>query len=238
MMNKITKGKRITAVILVATFVINCSGIKVKAEETHNENIDPIIVVSLGDSYSSGEGITPFYGQEENRTSNPDWLAHRSRFSWSSQLIVEGIEGTLSEHRDKNWFFVAASGAVTDNLTNSFEKEYDRDGKKGTYFLDPQLNVFDNFEENTVDYVTMTFGGNDVGFVDIITTAVTDTLFSVPYINPRKLSANLAATWEQFYADGGIKDDIKSAYELISKKAGSNAHILVAGYPQLLEKNG
>ncbi|MBR6627620.1 MAG: hypothetical protein IKL04_06565, partial [Lachnospiraceae bacterium] len=27
---------------------------------------DPMIVVSVGDSYSSGEGIEPFYGQQDS----------------------------------------------------------------------------------------------------------------------------------------------------------------------------
>lgn len=57
--------------------------------------------------------------------------------------------------------------------------------------LEPQLKVFDQFKPNTVDYVTLTLGGNDVGFVDIIKTAVKDTLFSVPYLNPSKLSDNI-----------------------------------------------
>ncbi len=38
-------------------------------------------MVSLGDSYSSGEGIEPFYGQNEptaDKVKNQDWLAHRS----------------------------------------------------------------------------------------------------------------------------------------------------------------
>ena len=42
------------------------------------------VIVSLGDSYSSGEGIEPFYGQEEEmevKCQNPDWLAHRSEKS-------------------------------------------------------------------------------------------------------------------------------------------------------------
>ncbi|MBQ1392315.1 MAG: hypothetical protein IIY81_02020, partial [Lachnospiraceae bacterium] len=59
-------------------------------------NDEPIIVVSMGDSYSSGEGIEPFYGQKENdnpngkdlsrfaKIDNDDWLAHRSMYSWPS----------------------------------------------------------------------------------------------------------------------------------------------------------
>ncbi len=80
----------------------------------------------MGDSYSSGEGIEPFYGQDEsieNRVKNPDWLAHRSTKSWSSRLKVDGLDGTLSNYKDENWFFVAASGAVTENLKKKFDKD-------------------------------------------------------------------------------------------------------------------
>ena len=30
----------------------------------------------------------------------------------------------MSDNKDANWFFVAASGAVTDNMLNGFNKEY------------------------------------------------------------------------------------------------------------------
>ena len=239
-MNKLKKA---FSLILCAVIVVNANSLDVYATEgDENETSDdPIIIVSMGDSYSSGEGIEPFYGQDEsieNKVKNPDWLAHRSTKSWSSRLKVDGLDGTLSDYKDENWFFVAASGAVTDNLKKKFNKDYDRDGYTGTYALDPQLDVFDNFEKNTVDYVTMTFGGNDVGFSDIITTAVMDTLFTVPYINPRKLTESLNETWDEFYVDGGTEENIRKAYENVSDKAGESANIIVAGYPKLLYKNG
>lgn len=157
----------ITLAFYISLLINNLSMFPVHAEENQDDNTDPIIVVSLGDSYSSGEGIEPFYGQDGNKTSNPDWLSHRSQKSWPSLLVVDDLNGTLADHKDSNWFFVAASGAVTDNLLNSQEKKYDRGGSKRTYELDPQLKIFNDFKKNTVDYVTMTFGGNDVGFIKV-----------------------------------------------------------------------
>ena len=67
------------------------------------------IIVSIGDSYSSGEGIEEFYGQNEsttNKVHNQDWLAHRSEKSWSGRLTLDGVKGSMSENRNTNWYFV------------------------------------------------------------------------------------------------------------------------------------
>ena len=112
------------------------------AEEENKQKI----MVSLGDSYSSGEGIEPFYGQNEKiskKVNNPDWLAHRSEKAWSGMLSLSTVNGVMSENRNKNWFFVAASGATTQNIRYNFLKEYDKSGYKGSYSLAPQLAIFD-----------------------------------------------------------------------------------------------
>lgn len=194
------------------------------------------IMVSLGDSYSSGEGIPPFYGQDADAASkvtDQDWLAHRSSSSWASMLELPSV-GKMGDHRDTNWFFVACSGAVTSNLKASQKKEYDYKGLEGTEYIDAQLDVFNNFEYDSVDYVTLTLGGNDVGFSDIITEAA----MGSSYLSPNHLSSKLNATWSEFYKDNGIRDNIRNAYHDISDAAGPNAKIIVAGYPKLLEQNG
>lgn len=192
------------------------------------------IIISLGDSYSSGEGVEPFYDQDNDRTNSADWLAHRSTKSWPSLLHISELNENLGEYKDENWYFVAASGATTKNLEDKQKKSYNKDGNKGTFELDPQIKIFDDIGENSVDYVTMTFGGNDVGFTDIIQTAA----ITIPYLNPRKLSDKLQYTWDKFYKKNGTRKDIQDAYSLICKKAGPNAKIIVAGYPQLLNNDG
>lgn len=253
------KGKRfISLLTCIIILVSSCALCTYATEGEENKSTDdPIIIVSMGDSYSSGEGIVPFYGQSESikdKVVNPDWLAHRSTKSWPSLLRVNGLAGTLAEHKDDNWFFVASSGAVTDNIKMKQNKEYNRNGYSGEYLLVPQIDVFKKFKKDTVDYVTLTFGGNDVGFIDILKTPVKDNLINgfinggrstgivyamfVPYANLNNLTDRLNRIKTDFYADGGTEQDIEKAYSDIAKAAGVNARIIVAGYPKLIAQNG
>jgi hypothetical protein len=236
MKNKV-KWNRLLSAAMALLILAGSGTMDVKADETGVKDGD-IFVVSLGDSYSSGEGIEPFYGQDRNRTGNADWIAHRSEKSWPSMLSVPGLSGTLADHRGTNWFFAAASGATTKELSDSFDKTYSRNGKSGTYTLAPQLDVFQDIPENADCYVTMTIGGNDVDFAKIITTAVLDTSSSFISSSPVLLSIKMKWVWKKFYAEGGTRENLKNAYLDVAEKAGDNAKIIIAGYPQLIDGNG
>lgn len=197
------------------------------------------IIVSLGDSYSSGEGIEPFYGQDKDVSKivgNPDWLAHRSEKAWPGMLTLPSVKGKMSDkvNKDKHWFFVAASGATTQNIRYNFIKEYNKNGNKGSYSLEPQLKVFDKLGKDKADYVTFTLGGNDVDFAGTITQCVTKS----SHLEPNHLTDKLNNTWKNFFAEGGIRDKLYDAYLDIAERAGSQAQIIVTGYPQLLDTAG
>ncbi|MBQ9910070.1 MAG: SGNH/GDSL hydrolase family protein [Lachnospiraceae bacterium] len=224
---------------------------------TDKDDKDPIIVVSLGDSYSSGEGIEPFYGQNKDpiyKTSNPDWLAHRSEKSWPGLIEIpiddKKTSGPMNQYRvfrdgrgnypaqsnDFQWYFVAASGATTKDFYDVQYKPYDRwfDGRhwEGEYPLPAQLKIFDKIE-GTVDYVTFTIGGNDVGFFEV----VRDVAFGFAILGSTKVEKRIEDTWKAF--DYGTEDDpepikvkIKNAYKAVAEKA-PDAEILVVGYPKL-----
>lgn len=210
---------------------------------------DHPVVVSLGDSYSSGEGVEPFFGQnDENPEENDDWLAHRSELCWSGKLRVPGPDGedlTLNEHRndadnpDGNWYFVASSGAETRHLNGKQGKTVKRLVSDGitltkylyekSYDLDPQLDVFDDIPKGTVDYVTLSLGGNDAEFVGVIQS----TIKSMKMLDFNNLRDKLNAVWEKY--DREIRDNLVKSYRDIRAKAGDQATIIVAGYPQLLD---
>lgn len=206
---------------------------------------DPMIVVSLGDSYSSGEGVEPFYGQDlplSQRVYDQDWLAHRSTKGWPALLEVPGYPGTMKDHRQTGtsdaacqWYFNAVSGAVTSNvyLTAQNKKTNKSDGRhiyQTSVDLPRQIAIFDQINGN-VDYVTMTIGGNDVGFVDIIRQCV----LGSTYLNTSKLDDMMADIWADM---DYTKLCLKNAYKAIEGKAGPQAAIIVAGYPKLLKKTG
>lgn len=94
--------------VLLSLFSPFFSEITVNADEDKTP-----IMVSIGDSFSSGEGIEPFYAEEESdyyKVRNQDWLAHRSTKSWSGMLKLPGVNGTMADNRGENWFFAATSG--------------------------------------------------------------------------------------------------------------------------------
>ena len=83
-MKKLTKRFLALMLVLAVTFagIIISSPDQVSAAASGKK-----IVVSIGDSYSSGEGIEPFFGQDKasaEKVEDEDWLAHRSEKVWSS----------------------------------------------------------------------------------------------------------------------------------------------------------
>ena len=206
------------------------------------------VIVSLGDSYSGGEGLEPFYGQDAEmavKCQDPDWLAHRSMKCWPGMLTLPGVEGTMKDHRGENWFLAAASGADSHNLflltedeirsgkTAKQEKEYSRDGISGTAWLAPQLDIFDELDAKGLkaDYVTVTIGGNDLGFQAIVKMSLLGMLNVLPGDTPADKGESL---WKTMSASRNIREDIRRAYSDIAARAGAQACILVAGYPRLL----
>ncbi len=148
-MHLISKTISVILIMLVIASIISINTYSVAAKE------DPVVVVSLGDSYSSGEGIPPFIGQDLKEKSY-DWLAHRSTKSWSSQLEIPGVEVTLADYYEQvpgfggysdgtvvksqnpsvcKWYFVASSGAETADIC------YRKQPKPYDYMI---LNDFSN----------------------------------------------------------------------------------------------
>ena len=114
------KVKRVSNFVIALLFslclVLTCFPITGYTKKGSNDKNG--IVVSMGDSFSSGEGIEDFYGQDKRKkdmVKDQDFLAHRSKQSWPGKLDIEGI-GLLSDAKDDRWFFVASSGAVTDSI--------------------------------------------------------------------------------------------------------------------------
>lgn len=258
MMKRTSSGIIIRLISVILTVIILVSLVPVSAYAS-DDNTDPIIVVSLGDSYSSGEGIEPFYGQSKSdygKVTDANWVAHRSEMSWPALLQVPTKdggkslpmskyhvdvyqEGDVSSSADFEWYFVAASGATTADFKGDQAKHVNRYGYEFDAWLYSQLNVFNEID-GVVDYVTLTIGGNDVDFSEIIT----DCAMHSTYLGSTSLKNRLCDTWTKFYSDDAnddkisIRKKIKNAYKDVQEAAGEQAAIIVAGYPKLLEKNG
>ena len=250
MTNRITK--QISAILLAIAILCSCF-ISFKHINAEQNDARPLVVVSLGDSYSSGEGIEPFYGQDkalDEKVKDEDWLAHRSTKGWPALLQFSGIAGKTGDYNVKydsssvvNWYFAAVSGATTEHISKATQtKVYNKSqgsspispfNLTGSVELPKQIDVFNGIE-GTVDYVTMSIGGNDVKFADIITTCALHSSW-LHFGKPKKLQEEINAIWENF---DKTRSNIEQVYCDISEKAGPNAWIIVAGYPKLLDKDG
>lgn len=219
---------------IVAVFIIELLfSISVRADLISDQRRK---IISLGDSYSSGEGIEPFYGQMlplSSRVHNEDWLAHRSQSSWPGRLTLPSV-GTMSEHRNSNWIFAASSGAETRHYYELQEKHYARDLYIGTEYISNQYSVFAEINPDEIAYVTMTLGGNDLGFADIITTAV----IYGEYFGLNKLTDQLNLARTELFRNDGLIDRLEQIYTDIANNIGDDSYIIIAGYPQLLNPGG
>lgn len=252
--NKSNKAISFLLSLTVLAFTFFCTPIVtpvVSAAPTTTGDGGSGVVVSLGDSFSSGEGIPEFYGQNlpvEQKVEEDDWLAHRSTKSWPGQLKVPDANGnirTLADTKDTTWFFEAASGAETKHITSTFDKPYKKvigytlDGyplyHTGTGHLDQQIDVFEEVRNRglEVEYVTMTLSGNDANFAGIIKDAVLSSITT-----PNFVSHEIQKSFNEFYKDGGIRDKLYETYKRIEKEAGPQAKIIVVGYPKLLNADG
>lgn len=262
---------RISSLVLALNILLAGLPVQAKIKDPKDK-----IIVSLGDSYSAGEGIESYYGQGDRSGENENWLAHRSEKSWPGMLELPGL-GKMADNPG-NGYFTAVSGAKTDDILGRQGKDFQKMGSQ-TYqtlmneflvlsqadpltidpiykhqrqgelskliyegqeiistSLSPQIDIFKKIdkENKNADYVTLTLGGNDAGFVDIMTEAVTK-----PYhIHPRFLEERLDQVRVDFFKQGGIEYRLYKAYRDIREAAGSQAHIIVAGYPQLLDPDG
>ncbi|MFC6342341.1 Ig-like domain-containing protein, partial [Nocardioides hankookensis] len=130
----------------------------------HQLGIGPARYVALGDSFSAGEGVPAFepgtakdYSPVTNHEKyGDDNLCHRSAQGSYSRILANdrslGLEPAV---------FHACSGAVAADIWSDNRKE----GNENVRAQDQEVNQF-------TDVVTMTLGGNDIGFADIAQSCV------------------------------------------------------------------
>ncbi|MBO5609975.1 MAG: SGNH/GDSL hydrolase family protein [Eubacterium sp.] len=200
------------------------------------------IIVSLGDSYSSGEGLGDYYDDGESISGtghNVEWLSHRSKNAWSGKLTLKDGSTAIqmsdshydSGNKNANWFFTASSGAEIKDILGKQSINYDLKGNLKSKTIEPQINVFGKLGKRKADYVTLTIGGNDLHFADI----VEDVYYS--YLKFDKFRRDMDNAYKQLKPgtqnNKTVRDKLKEVYTNISDSAGPQAKVLVAGYPQL-----
>lgn len=202
--------------------------------------------VALGDSYSAGEGVDPYFrdGYKAGTTGPVDNRCHRSSRAYAEQVQMPGAKSplyaiasgggapgtgakTVNKYgsdsnvrysRDAAWVFWACSGALMPNVLPETAG-----GKVQNE--DRHLEQFTQLDNDSVNYatdvVTISIGGNDATFADTLFNCYKGSCYS-----PTKESILDAAI-------DGLRPQLEKVYRAVLKKT-FNAKVLVLGYPQLM----
>jgi hypothetical protein len=214
----------------------------------------PVDYVAMGDSYSSGEGVTPYYRDSNTKTNQ----CHRSKFGYPTLVKLPGQPLPISRMGGNSTFsFIACSGAETTGITGA--AAFSRDAKERQYnedhntdWLQAQnlpggLQADSDTLSSSTTLVTISVGGNDARFGDVLNgclrlapklkthcsspdyTLVRDSVATKPK-DPMPLREFEPVVIRL------LELHLVRTYEAIHT-AAPNAEIIVAGYPLLFPKN-
>lgn len=158
--------------------------------------------VALGDSFSSGEGA----GDYLDDTDTDDNTCHRSGNAYG-QVVHSGGNFT------GNLVFGACSGGVVDDYF----------GESGQAGEPPQADLIGP----DTSLVTISMGGNDFGFADVLTTCVTSLRSCARDEHDREVRDRIDQEAQRLVA----------MYLDMRARAGADARLLVLGYPRMFPQD-
>lgn len=173
--------------------------------------------VALGDSYSSGEGLGPFQAGTDVSGGLTQNTCHRSASGAYSDLSPAIVLPQVTDRA-----FWACSGATTKDMSNV-------PGTNGTpkeYGQPEQLTTVGS----TTKYITVTVGGDDLGFGTIVESCVTAEIGSIVVLPGTACGAQLNASEKKIPS---LQANLATLYEALLKRAAPGAELVVAGYPKI-----
>lgn len=181
--------------------------------------------IGLGDSYSSGEGNPTGYLSGTNAP-NVD-VCHRS--TWAYPFQAELALGYFSQR----FSFHACSGAIMQDFYRPFPANHAGSNPSENQ---PQLHWLEGAAGKNANLVTLTIGGNDAHFADVMKDCYLNTLGSLlPCETVWNTSVNAAIARMGTNSPGNI-ESLTQLYKRIAALA-PNATILVLGYPRFFPSN-
>ncbi|MEV0269730.1 hypothetical protein AB0H43_13200 [Hamadaea sp. NPDC050747] len=215
-------------------------------------------IVALGDSYASGEGAGdenlpdyPYYPETDFKLKLDNGadayrnVCHRSKNSWSRLAHMPDSTATIGLRADQwdstmDYHLLACSGATTENLLPYYSVPADQRPRNafnrvGTGQYNELSQLDRGFLDASTTLVTLSIGGNDARFSDIIKECIYG---AVPELGDPCYAATLAGdTSSLIFASperirGPVKESIRTVLTEIHKRA-PNAQILLMAYPRL-----
>jgi hypothetical protein len=211
--------RRIVAAAAALPLVVGCLALGAQAASADGAGrasvADPVQYVALGDSYSAGFGLVPF-------TEEPAAGCYQAVANYP-HLVADALGLALTDR--------TCSGAVTANI---------RDTPQTTITGAGTAPVQSDALSADTDVVTVTIGGNDLGFSTVATACLAQSaqgpLLALDLPNCRALYVQGTGEFEvdtlKAKLDGTVASALASTFALIAAKA-PNARVVVVGYPSI-----
>jgi lysophospholipase L1-like esterase len=187
----------------------------------------PILrVLVAGDSYSSGEGLeNNTIGEKECQRGIGRVGADKKKsasLAWGQQVMEAMSNGELGQWDLPETWFAACTGAVSENFAVTPQPKK----RTKTQLGEAKSGIGDK----PFDAVMFTFGGNDIGFSDIIADCIG---YEVDWT---VVFEGCATTIDDLQAriDKELKLRATGLYQQVLDVTAPGALIVVAGYPQVL----
>jgi hypothetical protein len=203
--------------------------------------------VALGDSYSSGEANIPFDSDSDQNGSDE---CHRSQSqAYPSRLHLPGQSSTiaaLAANNQANFHMLACSGAESIDMSQAAVEPGNTDNTDWRVVNDYHFGEVNQIDEAgwldpETTLVTLSIGGNDVGFTDVFTACWLRTACLAPdfYVtrhfgdwDPKveRVDPQPLTSYEP-YLIGKLRAHLAALYRQVHVKA-PNARVVVVGYPK------
>ncbi len=201
--------------------------------------------VAMGDSYSSGEGVQPFYPDSDK----PGDACHRSTSAYPTLVKLPGqstpIAAQAAENKGAVFSFIACSGAETTGITadavDKPETKYDRDGNTDWGHVQATAEGLQDDQgklTGNTTLVTLSIGGNDIRFADVLFGCLTTKgncsakNFVLKRHSNNKLDPEPLGKFEPKVISDLLPPHLLATYVQIHDLA-PDAEIIVLGYPLL-----
>lgn len=183
---------------------------------------DHISYVALGDSYASGEGIPPYLqGPQDN-------LCHRSTGSWPGMVSLPDSRDPLSARNDAEFQFLACSGARIVNLDTTPQPKQMWSGGR------PEIPLQLDLLKRDADLVTLSIGGNDLGFAPIVTHCFTTLVCQDHGFITTASGTHVSLDDWTAIRLALIGNELTGTYQAIRSRVSTDTAVVVTTYPRLV----
>jgi hypothetical protein len=202
-------------------------------------------VVSMGDSYSSGEGNGTYYNNSDIDGSSPSLRdnCHRSPDTWSRQSTLADSSSTIGQRADgldntMDYHLIACSGAQSFNILSAWGTSTSSpSGQKGVGQNGELPQLDQGFLDANTTLVTISIGGNDSRFSSILQSCIFNIVSADCKTLKQDQDTSPLATAEPALINNDVGPNVGNVLSEIHY-AAPNAQIVLMGYPELFSNQG